>query len=312
MDIAAHLLEDGRQRLRILSLGAITADWRVALPGGGAVPVILGHDDPAAYLGDDRYTGAIVGRVSGRIRGARFSLAGRDWRLNRNQGRHHLHGGPGGPSRRNWDMQGDGARAVRLTCRLEHGDDGYPGALDVQVDIRLDGGRLIYDMLATPDRPTPVSLAQHNYYNLAGGGLIWGHRLRVAARSFTETDAELIPTGAVKPLPPEIDFSCGRTLEQRQHGALDVNVVIPEGHDRDWPVAVLSAPGGLSLRMWSDQPGLQLYTGANLPVPGAGLCLEPQNWPDAVNHPAFPSPVVTPERPYRQRLVLEITPEGGP
>ncbi len=309
MEIAEHLLEDNRQQVRILSLGAITADWRVSR-GARVVPVILGHGDARSYLADRTYMGAIVGRVSGRIGQARFSLAGREYRLSRNDGRHHLHGGKTGLSRRNWTMQSDGAQAVRLTCRLEDGEDGYPGALDVRLDIRLDDGRLIYEMQATPDRPGPVSLAQHNYYNLAGGGLIWGHRLRVVADSFTETDEEHIPTGRLAPLPQELDFRCGKSLESDIHRALDLNMTLPGNHDRNWPIAVLSAPGEVALRIWSDQPGLQVYTGARLPVPGAGICLEAQNWPDAVNHAGFPSPIATPERPYRQRLVLEIAPEG--
>ena len=310
MEITEHILEDARQRLRVLSYGAITADWRVA-QGGRAVPVVLGHADARRYLDDSTYMGAIVGRVAGRIGDARFSLGGREYHLSRNDGRHHLHGGTRGLARRNWRLEPDGARALRLTCRLDDGEDGYPGAVDVRVDMRLERGRLTLDMRAQVDRPTPLSLAQHNYYNLAAAGTVWGHRLRVEAARYTETDDELIATGAVRPLPAPLDFRCGKGLEAAQHGAMDLNMVLEEGRDPNWPVAVLSH-AGFTLRMWTDQPGLQVYTGGNLPTPGAGICLEPQCWPGAVNHAGFPSPIVTPEQPYAQRLVLEIKAEEGP
>ncbi len=294
----------------MLSYGAITADWRV-LHGGQMVPVVLGHADAQAYLADDSHMGAIVGRVAGRIGGARFRLGGRDYQLSRNEGPNHLHGGSGGLGRRNWQLEPDGTRAVRLSCRLGDGEDGYPGNAEFALEIRLEKGRLIHDMAARVDRPTPISLAQHNYYNLAGSGTIWGHRLRVAARRFTETDDDLIATGAVLPLPADMDFRCGKHLDAGRHAGLDVNMVLDAALGRNWPVAVLSH-AGLALRLWSDQPGLQVYTGGDLPRPGAGICLEPQCWPGALSHAHFPSPIVTPDQPYRQRLVVEIAPGGRP
>lgn len=194
--------------------------------------------------------------------------------------------------------------------------------VDFQVTVTLDGATLSYRMQAVPDRPTPISLAQHNYYAL-GPGPIWGQRLRIAADGCTPAGPDLIPTGEIAALNGQVqDFRASRTLTRAEHGGagLDLNYVLRDGAG---PVARLDHPDRLCLELETDQPGLQLYTATHLdrfaaPLPGQthapfhALCLEPQGFPNAVNTPGFPGIIATPDRPYSQmtRITIRPRPEG--
>lgn len=295
------MLEDGVTRVAILSLGCITQSWEV-----GGQPVVLGHADPAAYIGNRAFKGGIVGRVAGRIAGARFDLDGQSWALDVNEPPNHLHGGAGGLITRNWDLQPDGARAVRLTLHSQHGDQGYPGAVDFTVTIRLAGHTLTYDMAARVDRPTPISLAQHSYYNLMGRGAVWDHVLSLPAPRYLRVGEGLLVTGEEEPLDGQpFDFRASRSIAEADpaRAGLDLAYAGLAGPVR------MTAPNGMRLRMESDQPCLQLYTGRFLAAPHApfeGLCLEPQQYPDSLNHAGFPVRLATPEAPYLQRLAVTI------
>lgn len=318
-DIREYRLEDGGVSLSLLNLGCITRGWWVPL-GGARVPVVLGYDAPADYATSTSYMGVIAGRVANRIGGARFSLDGRDYRLSANEGANQLHGGAGGLHARIWQADADGSKAVRFTYSSPDGEEGYPGRADVEVTVTLEGARVTYDMRATVDRPTPINLAQHSYYSLGTERVARVARLTCPADRYTPVDAARIPTGEILPVAgTRHDFHAGaRFCEMDPEGqGTDLNLVIPEGRDPGAPVAELLAPNGLRLRMWSDQPGLQIYTGHGLPehagahpgqriAPWAGVALEPQGLPDAVNNPGFPSVIVTPDTPYRQRSIVEI------
>ncbi|SDZ75863.1 aldose epimerase family protein [Rubrimonas cliftonensis] len=314
-------LEHGDALASILNLGCVLRDWRAPL-GGRLAPAVLGYADPRAYRGDGRWFGAVVGRVANRIAHGRFRLEGRDHALPLNDGPHHLHGGPDGLSRRLWAMEtDDAASAVRLSLVSPDGDQGYPGALALSVDIALGRDGLTYAMAAEADRPTPVNLAQHAYYNL-GPGDVRRHVLRVDAAAYTPTGADLIPTGEVAPVAgTRFDFRRPRALaEADPEGAgHDVNLALDPARDTGEPAAEAWAPGGLRLRLWTDQPGLQVYDGAGIGevaggLDGArhsafgGLCLEAQGFPDSPNRPGFPSIIHGPGAPYRQRLRLALDP----
>lgn len=287
------VLEDGETRVSLLSLGARTQDWTLATPAGPR-PVILGHPDPDAYRHDPYFLGAIVGRVANRIGGAAYD----GHRLVANDGPHQLHGGPGGLWAVNWRLEAEGPRRARFSYRSPEGEMGFPGTVDFTVTVTLDGTRLTYDMRALPDRETPVSLAQHNYYRLGAAP-----RGRICADRRLARDGAGIMGGDVLPAGP---------LDLREGGSLPVAaddfLVFEKARDPDAPVAELRGDG-LRLRMWSDQPGAQLYSGHNLGAPFTprdGLCLEPSGYPNAVNVPGFPSVMASPERPYRQVLSVTI------
>ncbi|MDF2232762.1 galactose mutarotase [Albimonas sp. CAU 1670] len=311
-------LDSGLARVRLLSWGCALRDWRAPV-GGGWRACTLGLARVEDYPAHSPAYGAICGRVANRIRGARFELEGREVRLTPNEGANLLHGGRG-LARRNWRMEAAG-EALRLSWDSPDGEDGFPGAVAFTVDVRLDGARLIYEMRGVPDRPTPINLAQHAYWNLDGGGEVLDHRLRLDADRWAEVDAGQIPTGRLIPVGEgRPDFREPRTLRDADGRgiAVDHAYALSPGRDPARPAAELtSGAGDLRLRLWTDQPSVQVYDapGLSLAVPGldgtpagpfAGLCLEAQNFPDAPNRPEFPSPLATPERPYVQRLEIEI------
>ncbi|WP_435310972.1 aldose epimerase family protein [Primorskyibacter sedentarius] len=311
--IRRHVLEGDDTQVAVLSVGCAVQDWRVA-HDGGETPVVLGYADPADYRAGANAMGLVVGRVANRTDRGRFTLGGETWHLPANNPPHHLHGGPGGLGRCNWVMEPDGSRAVRLTYHSPHLDQGYPGAVDFEVTITLEGRRLIYDMRAVPDRETPINLAQHSYYNLMGRGPVNAHELRIAAQEYTPTGPDLLPLGHLAPVEgTEYDFRDARPIGDAD---LDGNLALEGG---EAPAAEVTAPNGLRLRLWTDQPGLQLYNGVSLaphgtPLAGqdhqryGGVCLEAQGFPNAVNTPAFPSILYSPDTPYTQRTQIEIAP----
>lgn len=304
----------------ILSYGAVIRDWRVPV-GGQPRPVTLGFDTFDPYPEHSPYFGAVVGRVANRTGGSAFRLDGKNVRLVPNEGENHLHGGPRGFGKRNWRVAEYNGTSVKLTLFSADGEMGYPGDLDVELTYTLAGHRLDIAIEARASRTTPVNIVQHNYFNLMGEGDICGHTLQLAANAYTPVDDAQIPTGAIEPVEgTELDFRTARTLHNdRGNGAIvDHNFVLDTRKSFDDPAAVLKAPdNSLSLKLFTDQPGLQVYTGWKLdvPVPGiggrsypkfAGICLEDQLFPDAMNNPHFPSPIVTPDRPYRHKCAIEI------
>ncbi|WEX08401.1 aldose epimerase family protein [Chelativorans sp. AA-79] len=306
--------------ISVINYGAIIRDWKVPV-AGSLRSVVLGFDRFEDYLEHNSYFGAIAGRVANRIAGARFTLDGKEYRLQANEGMNQLHGGERGLSRQVWEMEMLSGDAVRLTLTSPDGEMGYPGRLDVSVTYRLAGNALTMDIAAETDAPTPVNITQHNYFNLMGEGDIRNHTLWLAANAYTVRDADLIPTGRIEPVAgSHFDFRRPRPLcdTQGEPIAYDNNLVLDTGRHRSAPVAVLTAQDeSLKLMLKTDQPGLQLYTGSklNLSVPGlggrhyprfGGLCLEDQNFPDAINQPHFPSCVVMPGQPYSHWCEIEI------
>lgn len=319
-DAAGHAveevtLESADAAVSILSLGCIVRDWRIDGPAG-SLPVVLGFRSLEDYLHHARSHGALVGRVANRIAGARFDLDGRTWDLVPNEGANQLHGGPGGLGHRIWEMEGDSASGtVRLAYTSAEGEEGYPGTVDFAVTFRLDGAKLVCEMVGVPDRPTPINLANHNYYNL-GGATVRDHVLWLAAPDYTPVDAELIPTGEIRPVEgTALDFREARAIGDAD---IDHNLVLDPGRDVAKPSATLFSPEtDVALALTTAEPALQVFDAARMEiaVPGldgrrygrfAGLCLEAQHFPDSVHRPEWPSVIRTPEAPYFQRLEVEI------
>ena len=311
-------LEDGVAAVSVLNYGAITRSWKI-YAHGKQVSVVLGYRDLHQYLDDPFYLGVIAGRVANRTAYGRFRLNGKPCQLTQNEGRHHLHGGIKGLGRRLWQMERDGGRRLRLRYLSPNGEEGYPGEVLFTVDMALSGSRLTYDMRAVPDRPTPINLAQHNYYNLTGGKRdVFDHSIRIRATDYTPTDSEGIATGqvcGVQGTPLDLRKTVALYRVDPERKGIDSNLLFDPGRNRKKPVAELRAPNGLRLQMWSDQPGLQLYTGAGLKKPAfgafAGICLEPQYPPDCLNNPGFYAIIATPEIPYRQVLTVDINGDGA-
>jgi aldose 1-epimerase len=291
----------------IISYGATVRDWRVNV-GSEKRRVVLGYDTFEPYKKDESYLGAIIGRVANRIGGARFDLHGRTYPVESEGKPYQLHGGPKGTGRRNWTMQMVDA-AVVLKFHSPAMEMGFPGAVDFTVIYSVDGEKLKVQLQAEVSEATPISMAQHGYFNLLGKGPVLDHRLSVDALAYTPLDHNLVPTGEIRRVENTIyDFGNARTMRSAlgEPVGYDINLVLKPDRDFTQPVAELTAPDeSVKLRLWTDRPGVQVYNAIHLDH--SALCLEDQMFPDAVNRPEFPSIIVTPDKPYRHECAIEIT-----
>ncbi|MGW3956774.1 aldose epimerase family protein [Streptomyces sp. NPDC004752] len=299
-------LERAGVRVRILTYGGIVQSVEVPDRDGRTANVVLGFAALDGYVAHpEPFVGAVVGRYANRIAGARFPLDGMVYALEPNNGPNSLHGGERGFDKRVWDAE-PVEHGVRLTRVSPHGEQGFPGRLEVAVTYALDAsGALRIGYEAVTDAPTLVNLTNHSYFNLAGGGNAGGHELRLAASRFTPVDADLIPTGALKDVTgTRFDFRTARKVG----AGYDHNLVLDKGVT-DTPVEVgeLHDPAsGRLLTVATTEPGIQLYTADHLGdpfAPGDGVALETQHFPDSPNRPDFPSTELRPGATYRSETV---------
>lgn len=318
--------------LRAMTYGAIIVSLRTPDRTGRLDDIVLGHDSLGGYLRDSPYFGAVVGRYGNRIAKGRFTLDGTTYRLATNNGPNHLHGGVRGFDKVVWEaepFESDSGVGVVFTHTSPDGDEGYPGTLAARVRYTLTGrDELIVDYRATTDRPTPVNLTQHTYFNLAGDGRrdILDHVLWINADSITPVDSTLIPTGVIAPVggtpfdfrtPTPIGARIGADHQQlRFGGGYDHNFVLRQ---EDAPIGqaarVVEPSTGRTLDVYTAEPGLQFYSGNFLDgtITGKagrvyrhryGFCLETQHYPDSPNQPQFPSVILRPGQEYRSRTVF--------
>lgn len=309
------VLQGGGLTAFVLTHGARLQDLRL---DGVPYPLVLGAPDLAPYLSHMRSFGAMVGRFANRIGDARFEIDGAAYHTDRNYlAKHTLHGGSGGAGTAVWDIGDVDADRVTLTLRLPDGHMGFPGELSVKVAYALpDDGALHIEISATADAATVCNFAHHSYFNLDGKPHVAAHELEVDAETYLPVDAELIPTGEIAPVAgTRFDFRARRPIGAQDY---DCNFCLSRGPRPIRRAARLSGPrSGLTLTVETDAPGLQVYNAAHLPedrqagIDGlegrrygkyAGLALETQTWPDAPNHPGFPSAVLRPGETYRHTV----------
>ncbi|MEM8570874.1 MAG: aldose epimerase family protein [Pseudomonadota bacterium] len=319
------VLENAHAAVSVISLGCRTRDWRVH-SAAGTLPIILGFESVGDYVHHSKAHGAVVGRIANRTAQSSFELDGKTYCLSANDGpdsQHHLHGGTCGLADRVWEMEVDtAAEAVELRYHSPDGEEGYPGSVDFTVRYRLQGRKLICEMHGVPDRPTPINLAHHNYFNLAGAGDVRDHMLWVDAEFFTPVDDDLLPLGSFAEVADtRLDFRTPRTIEATDPSfeGLDHNFVLRDGRDARALAAWASCDrSGLKLEVVTDQPGMQIFNAAEMVIaaPGlegrvygrfSGLCFEAQHYPDSMHNPHWPSIIRTPEAPYFQRLEIGIS-----
>ncbi|WP_406203339.1 galactose mutarotase [Streptomyces sp. NBC_01017] len=301
-------LERAGLRVRVLSYGGIVQSLEVPDREGHAASVVLGFADLEGYVSHPGpYLGALIGRYANRIAHGRFPLDGLTYALDPNNPPNSLHGGARGFDKRLWEMA-PVEHGVRLSRVSRHGEEGFPGQLEVSATYTLssDGAlRIAYE--AVTDAPTVVNLTNHSYFNLAGAGSgnASGHELRLAASRYTPVDADLIPTGSLDEV-AGTRFDFRRT---RKAGAgYDHNFVLDKGvTGAAEEVAELYDPStGRALTVATTEPGLQLYTADHLTepfAPGDGIALETQHFPDSPNRPEFPSTVLRPGEVFRSETV---------
>jgi aldose 1-epimerase len=275
--------------------------------------VVLGYDSLPALQAGAPSMGAFIGRYAGRISQARFDWDGVPHALQANAGPHSIHGGPAGLRFQVLNAEQPGAQTLALTHRFEQAADGFPGNMDLRLVYRLtDDNELVVEHEASmTEGSSPASFTCHAFFNLDGPGSdINGQHLQLNSRELLATDGDNVPTGALHSLH-------GHALDLRspqQLGALpdiDHAYVLAAG---DGPAARLVAPqNGRTLEVWTGEPVLQVYgagqlgnsdvpdtgKGGAVHRPRAAICLEAQQYPNAVNCPGFPQNRVSPERPYR-------------
>jgi len=321
-DLANELDVDPIQEIRlqhagmsasILTCGAAIRDLIVPLRHGTR-RVVLGFEGPESYRGNPANLGVVVGRCANRIADGRFVLDGREYRLPLNEkGRTHLHGGKPGFGHRPWRLMESGAAHVLFGIGSPDGDQGYPGRVDATCRYTLtEAATLRVELLARTTAPSPVNLAQHSYFTLAESGDSRDLLLTIDADGYTPTDERLIPTGAIAPVAgTPYDFRAPRPIGEAGQ-RYDINMVLRGGRGPLERAARVVSPGrDLAMELWTTEPGLQLYDSANLGpgapgidgqrhFPHAGLCLEPQRFPDSVNHAHFSPVVLRPGEEYHQ------------
>ena len=300
---------------KILSWGAVLRD--LVVPARDKPQrVTLGLNSMADYLAHSPSFGAVPGRFANRIANGRFTLDGVTHELDRKPGeKHTLHGGSRGFGKRVWKIADHSASAVTLTLHSPSGEAGFPGALDATCVYRmLEPATLRVELSAVCDLPTIVNLTQHAYFNLDDSPDILDHDVMLNCDFYTPTDSELIPTGEIRAVAgTPYDFRSTRSVRHSAGATYDTNFVLKDAPGRNGlahAASVRSKISAVMLELHTSEPGVQFYDAAklNCPVPGldgarygahAGLCLEPQAFPDSPNRRHFSPCVLRPDEEYR-------------
>lgn len=315
--ITRHTITGGGLTAHVLSFGAVLQDLRL---DGHAPPLVLGFETCPPYLTDSPNFGGVVGRCANRIGQGQFAIDGQSYQVDLNfDGRHHLHGGSKGAGVSNWAVEQ--LLEDRITLRLEMADGhmGYPGNMTVRCTYAcLAGGVFDVQITAQTDAPSPCNFAHHSYWNLDGAPDTKSHLLQVDADRITGVDADYISTGETPDVTgTRYDFRTARVVPDKT--PMDNNLCLSDQRVALREVASLHAPAsGLTMRLRTTEAGLQVYEAATMDVtpkgldgrrygPRAGLALEAQTWPDAINHDHFPSALLRPDDTYTQHTQFVIS-----
>ena len=315
----------------ISDFGGTVVSIRVPDRHGKIGDVVLGYDTLAGYQEGTASFGATVGRYANRIGGAKFSLDGKEYTLEKNNGENHLHGGF---NKVLWDAQpaaGKSGPSLKIHYLSKDGEENFPGNLSVTVVFTLtDANELKIDYTASSDKKTVLNLTNHSYFNLKESGNILDHQLILKASRFTPVDAGMIPTGELRPVAgTPFDFgkatAIGARIEQD-----DEQLKLGHGYDHNWVLdartkaepslaAVLYEPTtGRVVEAWTTEPGIQVYTGnflggtpsgkgGKIYEPRFAVCLETQHFPDSPNHPEFPTTTLAPGKEFHSTTIYKFS-----
>ena len=327
------LCNDAGIEVKITNFGARIISFVVPDRDGNRCDVVQGFYDVADYFPENHLSdfGAVIGRYANRLAGGRITVDGVEYRLPQNNGPNCLHGGPDGWQYAVYDVVDASRCRLELSLLSPDGDNGFPGNVSVTVVYTLDNeNRLRIDYRATTDRATVINMTNHTYWNLNGdqGSSALNHLLRLDADRYLPVDETLIPTGSYEPVAnTPMDFRemkpIGRDIEADYE-----QLRIGSGYDHCWvlsvprdllrPAACLSSPAsGIVLEVFTDAPGVQLYTGNFLDgVVGKGgvayprrsaVCLETQQYPDSPNH-SWPESTgrLEPGKPFHSTTIFKL------
>ncbi|KAM7482929.1 hypothetical protein LguiB_007512 [Lonicera macranthoides] len=327
-------LNNGTMIVKVSNYGCTITSCSVPDKDGKLADVVLGFDSLDPYLkGAAPFFGCIVGRVANRIKEGKFTLNGTEYSLPINKPPNSLHGGHKGFDKKVWEVaeqkQGDNP-SITFKYHSIDGEEGYPGAVSVTATYTLTSATTMrLDMEAVPDsKPTPISLAQHTYWNLAGhsSGQILDHSIQIWANHVTPVDQNTIPTGEIMPVKgTAFDFTTekkiGADIEKVGLG-YDHNYVLDCGDEKmglKHAAKLKNLSSSRVLNLWTDAPGMQFYTanyvngivgkGGSVYGKHSGVCLETQGFPNAINQSNFPSVVVQPGEKYKHSMLFEFSAE---
>ncbi len=322
-------------KVNITNYGAIVQSLFVPDKSNKMQDVVLGYDSLDGYLKMSPYFGAIVGRYGNRIDKGKFKLNGKEYQLTINDGKNHLHGGTKGFDKRVWqaeEVKSDLGPALKLTYKSADMEEGYPGDLTLNVTYTLTNDNdLRIDYSATTDKETILNPTHHSYFNLSGNpnNTILDEKLMIDAEKFTPIDDGLIPTGKLDDVAgTPMDFRKPTTIGSRINDDYE-QLKFGHGYDHNWVLnnyngsvrkvaSVYDSTSGIFMEVYTDQPGLQFYSGnfLNGTITGkkgivykyrTGLCLEAQHFPDSPNEKDFPPVTLKPGDVYKQTTYYKFS-----
>ncbi len=323
--------------VQITNYGGIVISFNVPDKDGKMDSIVLGKETLAEYEAGHPFFGAIAGRYANRIAKGKFTLDGKEYTLAVNNGPNSLHGGKVGFDKKLWAVKGtgekEGAGYATLTYTSPDGEEGYPGTLKCEVTYSFnDANELRIGYTATTDKTTVINLTNHSYFNLAGHGTgtILDHVAQIHSTQYTDTDADLIPTGEIKELAgTPLDFRkptrIGDRIDQKDFLPLkygtgyDHNFIVEGTPGTLRPAAKVTDPkSGRTLECLTTEPAVQLYTTNHMDKPEKGragrtyhfrgaFCLETQHYPDSPNHPSFPTTTLKPGETYKHTCVYRAS-----
>ena len=333
--VSLYTLHNGFLTMQVTNFGARVVSLWMPDRNDSYEDIVLGYDHIDKYLNNngERYLGAVVGRCANRISNGTFTLNGVEYQLPKNDGENTLHGGLIGADKRVWDVESVNDSVIKMHTVFVDGEDGFPGNLDVTMSYTLThDNQFQIRYAATTDSATLCNLSHHSFFNLKGegNGTILDHELQINSRYLTTVDNHLIPDGkfsGVKNTP--FDFREAHRIGENI-AADDEQLKNAKGYDHNWIIdkndpkaytwdATLTEPvSGREVQVWSDQVGLQFYSGNFFNGKGTGkwgkamnfregLALETQYFPDAINHDALaPVPVLRPGETYHQLCIYKF------
>ena len=331
------LTNDHGMSVTTMTLGAAVQAVSVPDRDGKSDDIVLGYDTPEEYVAHPQYFGATVGRFANRIAKGRFTLDGKSYQLDINDGPNSLHGGKKGFDKRVWTIDSvKSGPTASVTYRYvsPDGEGGYPGTVTSTATYALgEDNALHVSYRATTNAPTLVNMSNHTFWNLAGASALrttMDDMLTLDASAFTPVDSSLIPTGEIRPVDgTPLDFRNATRVGERVRDGSNEQIRYGHGYDHNFVIdgdagtmrrmaRVEDPENGRVLEVWGDAPGMQFYSGNFLDatVPGKGkhlyrqgdaLVFEPQLYPDAPNQPDFPSARLNPGQTYKNDIIFKIS-----
>ncbi len=323
--VELYTLHSGPYSASVSTYGGALVAFNGPDRDGKIANILLSYGNLEGYETSNTYFGFTVGRFANRIAGGKFTLEGKEYQLDKNDGGlNTLHSGFNGFNSRIFAATIDESSLV-LTLNSPDGESGFPGNVALRVVFSLSSqGELRIDYLATCDRKTPLNLTNHAYFNLAGSGDILSHELTLDCDRYLEVDTDLIPTGNVlKCKGTPFDFSSPKAIgkEIETAGGYDHCMIVEGESDLTSPIAVVTDPAsGRKMETYTTLEAVQFYSGNFLDGTAlspagegyekhAGFCLETQHYPDSVNHTEFPSPFYDADNPFSHTTIYKLSVE---